>query len=448
MQLLAVLEEKRKALETERSELISKADSSKDFGAPVAEGSDITIRDRIAQIDGELPGVVRDRDFAASEQNRIKTAAVAYTEGDPSSELKEGLITAVQHGRSMLALPSNQFLGSKEYQNWAAQAMPNGRVPSDSEHVVSPKIGIEGSAIGWMRQGAELVTGGSATSQGALMVNDRLPIVDNFYQRPITLLDLFAQGTTDADIVEYVRLTSYTKGAASVPEATHIELSDEAGGGVSHKPWAQMALAKITEAVVTIAVGIPATRRALTNPGQMRQLIDDALRYDLKLETERQAVEGTGSGAGEFEGFATVAGTLDQSFDTSIVMTLRRAITKVRLEGRTNPNGIAMYPTDVDDLYAEALTSTAPGMASILLQLANGTLHGKPIVESEAIDAGSAWVADFKKAFLLDREQATIQATSGYMDFFMRNLVAILGELRAVYGVVRPKAFCEVDLGS
>lgn len=300
----------------------------------------------------------------------------------------------------------------------------------------------------WLRKGAEVITGGSQTSQGALMVNDRLPIVDNFTQRPIALLDLFATGTTDADVVEYVRRTSYTPGAKSVPEATHIDAADETPANASHKPWAQMALAKITEAVITIAVGIPATRRALTNPGQMRQLIDDDLRYDLKLETERQAVEGAGSGDEEFEGFATVANTQDQAFDTNIVLTLRKAITKVRINGRATANGIAMYPTDIDRLYEEALTSTAPGMAAILIQLANGTLHGKPLVESEAIAEGSPWVADFKKAFLLDREQATIQATTGYMDFFMRNLVAILGEQRAVFGVVRPQAFCNVDLGS
>jgi HK97 family phage major capsid protein len=446
--LLAVLEDKRQKLEDERSELIQKAEVTKDFGTLVADGSEKTIRERVAEIDGELPDVVRDRDLAAAERKRIVTAAVAYTEGDSSGELKEGLMTALGQGRQMIALPSQQFLGATEWNDYLAKIAPGGRQITDSVAIESPKIPIEGSSLTWLRKGAEVITGGSSTSQGALMVNDRLPIVDAFYQRPITLLDLFATGTTDADVVEYVRLTSYTNGAASVPEATHIDGTDESPSMASHKPWAQMALAKITEAVVTIAVGIPATRRALTNPGQMRQLIDDALRYDLKLEVERQAVEGTGSGDEEFEGFATVSNTQDQAFDTNIVLTLRKAITKVRINGRTTANGIAMNPTDVDDLYAEALTSEAPGMAAILLQLANGTLHGKPIVESEAIDAGSAWAADFKKAFLLDREQATIQATSGYMDFFMRNLVAILGEQRAVFGVVRPKAFCQVDLGS
>lgn len=431
--LLAVLEDKRQALEAERAELMTKAE---------AAGSFDDVRERIEEIDTELPAVVADRDRAAAEKKRIISAPVAYTEG------KEGPITPAQEQfTAWPAAPSQQFLGSAEWTDYMARIAPGGRDLSPKVRVESPKVPLVGSPLAWMRKGAEVITGSSATSAGATVVPDRLSLVDQFYQRPITLLDLLTSGTTDSDIVEYVRVTSFTGAAASVKEATHIDLADEAGGGISHKPWAEMALAKVTEAVGTIAVGIPATKRALSDAGQMRTLIDSALRYDLQLETERQVIEGSGSDD-EFEGIDTVGGTQDQTFNTSIVYTLRLAKTKVRTVGRAIPNGIVMNPTDLDLLYYECLTSTAPGMAAILTELAAGRIHGLPLVESEAVTAGSAWVADWRKAFLWDRQQASIQATDGYMDFFMRNMVAILAELRAAFGVIRPAAFVEAVIES
>lgn len=36
--------------------------------------------------------------------------------------------------------------------------------------------------------------------------------------------------------------------------------------------------------------------------------------------------------------------------------------------------------------------------------------------------------------------------TDSHLDFFVRNLVAILAEMRAAFGVVQPNAFVEIDL--
>jgi HK97 family phage major capsid protein len=67
-------------------------------------------------------------------------------------------------------------------------------------------------------------------------------------------------------------------------------------------------------------------------------------------------------------------------------------------------------------------------------------------VESEAQPAGAGWVGDWRKAVLWDREQAMISMSDSHDDFFTRNLVAILGELRAAWGIIRPQAFVELDL--
>jgi HK97 family phage major capsid protein len=68
------------------------------------------------------------------------------------------------------------------------------------------------------------------------------------------------------------------------------------------------------------------------------------------------------------------------------------------------------------------------------------------VVESENKTAGYAIVADWRLAALWDRQQATISMSNSHSDFFIRNLVAILAEMRAAFGVIRPAAFIEVDL--
>ena len=75
------------------------------------------------------------------------------------------------------------------------------------------------------------------------------------------------------------------------------------------------------------------------------------------------------------------------------------------------------------------------------------TLWGLPVVESEAVPAGVGYVGDWTKAVLWNREQSH-HHDHGFStrDFFIRNLVAILAEMRAAFGVLQPSAFVEIDL--
>jgi hypothetical protein len=59
---------------------------------------------------------------------------------------------------------------------------------------------------------------------------------------------------------------------------------------------------------------------------------------------------------------------------------------------------------------------------------------------------GVAVVADWRLAVLWDRMRVSISVSNQHSDFFIRNLIAILAEMRAAFGVLRPAAFIEVDL--
>jgi HK97 family phage major capsid protein len=335
-----------------------------------------------------------------------------------------------------------QFTDSAEYKALLATA-PSGTFGA-KQRVQSGLAGFK-----------SLVTGVSDTSAGAFVTNDQLGLQVGLdvFQRPLRLRDVVTSGTTTSDTVEYVRMTSITNNAAPVAEATTSAaptapgsagaLVNAAGGG--YKPESALAAARVTAPVRTIAHWIPITKRALSDAAQVRTLIDAFLRYGLEEELEDQMVSGDGTGE-NFEGVGNVSGVQAQTWDTNALVTLRKAKTKVRTVGRSVPNAYLLNPADVEtiDLLQDNEGRfyfggpSGVGTASML--------WGLPVIETEAVPAGTGYVGDWRKSILWDREQATIQMTDSHLDFFVRNLVAILAEMRAAFGVIQPNAFVEVDL--
>jgi HK97 family phage major capsid protein len=300
-----------------------------------------------------------------------------------------------------------------------------------------------------------LVTGASDTSAGAFLPGDDLGLQVGLepFQRPLTLRDLVTSGTTQSDSIEYVRVTSITNNAAPVAEATTAgpqtvsgaALVNAVGGG--YKPESGLAVARVTTPVRTIAHWIPVTKRALSDAAQMITLIDNFLEYGLEEELEDQMIAGDNTGE-NFEGLGNVSGVQAQAWDTNLLTTLRKAKTKVRVTGRSVPNGYVMNPADVEalDLLTDNENRYYFGGPSGSGMPGTQPLWNLPVVESEAVPAGTAYVGDWKKAILWDRQQSTITTTDSHSDFFVRNLVAILAEMRAAFGVIQPSAFVEIDL--
>ena len=343
-----------------------------------------------------------------------------------------------ERGKSL----GEQFTNSAEYKGLLAQA-PNG-VFGKQQRVQSEMVGFK-----------SLVTGGSDTSGGAFVTNDwrGLQVGTDVFQRPLRMRDVVTPGTTTSDTVEYVRVTSVTNNAAPVAEATTADaptapesagaLINAAGGG--YKPESGIALAKITTPVKTIAHWMPVTKRALSDAAQIRTLIDAFLRYGLEEELEDQMIQGDNTGE-NFEGLATVSGVQAQAWDTDSLTTTRKAKTKVRTVGRSVANAYLLNPADLETLDLLQDNEARYYFGGPSATGGSGTLWGVPVIETEAVPAGTGYVGDFRKAILWDREQATIQMTDSHLDFFVRNLVAILAEMRAAFGVLQPNAFVEIDL--
>jgi HK97 family phage major capsid protein len=408
-----------------------------------------------------------DRDLTGEERAQVETHLKVATEGKKRlkdqkdlrgqlSDLSDGIgldepgdnpvpdvdgynaLSGGKNGSGKRKGLGEAFIQSAEFKALMA-SVPNGRF-GEKARVQSQPYGVK-----------DLLTGvNRTTSAGALLTPQQLGLQDPFYQRPLTIRQLVTAGTTETDTIEYVKLVSVTNNAAPVAEAVSSAVIDgteitTVEGGL--KPESGMVFEKSTTNVKTIAHWIPATKRALSDAGQVRTLIDAFLIYGLDEELEDQMVSGNGAGEnllgiGATSGVQTQAapGVGENHFDTT-----RKARTKVRLGGRSVPTAYVFNPSDWQtiDLLRDGndrFYGAGPfGMSTPML-------WGLPVVESEAIPAGTAYVGDWTKAVLWDREQASIQVTDSHADFFIRNLVAILAELRAAFGILRPSAFVKITL--
>lgn len=409
----------------------------------------VLLKAREVAADAEKAG----RDFTADERQQINgwlteakslrekikqaegDAELLKTIADLGVDMPDGGVQAgpvVTGGAGKGKSIGEQFLAAPEYQGWLKQIAPDGRIPDSMKGLRSPTIGYK-----------DLLTGASDTSAGALVYSDQTSIIVPYGRRPLTLMDIITVGTTDSDTVEYVRVTAETNNAAPVAEATAT------GGSSGVKPESAMTLERVTEPVKTLAHWIPATKRALSDAGQLRTLIDNFLRNGLMEEFEDQAITGSGSGE-NFTGLDTVSGTQDQAWDTNILVTTRKARTKVRTVGRATPTAYLLHPTDWETIQLTRDESGGAGTGGFLFGGPAGlqapTLWGLPVVECEAVPQGYGWVGDFRQMVYWSRSQASVQVSDSHSDFFIRNLVAILAEQRAALGILKPNAFVEMDL--
>lgn len=358
--------------------------------------------------------------------------------GEDPEQLKERRGEQPRKGRKTAG---GTFIDSPEYKSLLA-GVPNGHF-SEKMRVQSAPMELAGGMKDLF------YSGNRDESAGYLVENDSRGLLDPFYERPLSVRQLFTSGSTTSDTIDYVRLVSVTNNAAVVPEARSadpidgVTVTDVLGG---LKPQSGFEFDRDQTTVKTIAHWIPATKRALSDAAQIRSMIDTFLRYGLEEAFEDELLTGTGAGE-HFLGLYNQPGIQTQAAGAGqdILDVTRMSRTKVRIGGRARPTAYVFNPIDwekVDLLRNDNGDFYGGGPFS----LSTMRLWGLPVVESEAVTPGTAWVAAWNWGVIYDREQASVQATDSHADFFVRNLVAILAEMRAAFAVLRPAAFVRITL--
>lgn len=336
-----------------------------------------------------------------------------------------------------------RFVNSPEFSTWMKQVAPSGRVP-DSGGLVSPPVAMPALLKSLLGR-KELITGLSDASAGGFVETDYTRLLAEIGRHPLVLRDLIDVRTTTSDLVHFVRQTVQVTQATTVPEANVTEYSGATGEISGEKPEGILRWTPVTTPVKTIAVWIPATRRALSDVAQLRGLIDSELRADCDEELESQMM--TGNNIGEnFQGVLNTPGVLTQAFNTDMLVTIRQAKTTLAVTGRERmPTGIVMHPND-----AEALDLLRDGNNNFYF---GGPIDGGvqrvwrvPVIESVFMTEGQSVMGNWRRATLWDREDSTIRVSDSHEDFFIRNMIAILCELRAAWALIRPPSFIIIDL--
>ena len=337
------------------------------------------------------------------------------------------------------------FVESPGYTEFLGRFAPNGVIPNATKGIQSNPFSIDSKA---------LLTGASATSAGAAVRNDLYaPITDLVGDRELRVRNLVTAGTTESDTVEYVRVTAKTNAAAGAAEATTAAaptqdgstgpLVQAAGGG--YKAESSLALEVVSTSVKTIAHWIPITKRAASDAGQVRTMVDNFLQYGLNEEIDDQILTGSGSG----ENFTGILNSSPQTVGSAgtDIDAIVDAIAAIRVTGRRQPNALVIHPSD---WYSAGFLTAKDSQGNYLVGDPRASvdqlnqLWGLQVVVTEAQTQNTALVGDFRQAVLWEREGVNVMVSDQHADFFTRNLLAILAETRAAFGVLDPQAFCTV----
>ena len=399
----------------------------------ICETAEAETRDFTAEERGKVAGFLEEAkrlkgELKAAEGDVALRAALAEFAG-------EGEAVQADPGRAAVKGTFGQrFIESPEIRDWLKRVAVDGRIPEKAA-ITSPAVGFK-----------TLITGADDESAGAFVQTDYTGIYEPLGRYPTTVLDLVARRSTTSDLVEYVRQTTKVQQAAPTAEANVTTYAGATGEVSGEKPEGATAFEKVQEAVKTVAVWIPATRRALSDASQIRGIIDQELRDDLFEELEDQILNGNGVGE-NFTGLVNTANVLTQAWDTDLLTTSRRAITTLQVTGLSRPTAWVIHPSDWESFELLQDGGDRYYWGGPLAQ-GQYRLWNVPVVLSQSVDEGTAILGDWRKAILWDREQANIQVSNSHEDFFIRNMVAILAEMRAAFGVIRPTGFVIVDLES
>jgi HK97 family phage major capsid protein len=334
-----------------------------------------------------------------------------------------------------------------QYQGWSKAIVSGGFVSEKARIPDSPSFTLRTPM-----HSKAVVTGLSDTSGGAFIRNEDSGVYQPLGYVPSTLRELVQVRQTQTDAVDYVSQTTKITQAAAVAEATSAAaptvvttatgeplvytstVTPNAGGG--YKPEGALTFARVSAAVETIAAWLPVTKRAMADAAQLRGIINQELREALDEKLEYQMFEGSGSSP-ELVGVKNTSGILTQAFGTDLLTTSRKAITNLVTNGNEYPTAFVLSPADWEGLEL-ALFAAAPYLPY------QKTLWRVPVVEYYGLTAKTGYLANWRKAVLWDREQASISISDSHADFFIRNLLAVLGEVRAAFGIIKPKAFVKI----
>lgn len=319
-----------------------------------------------------------------------------------------------------LAAPANMSLGNKFIEQDGFKAMGDTGQKSFAMQVKAAIVNATGS-------------------DQPLVQADRDPGIYTTPNRIMRLRNIIPSSTTDSNLCEFTRESSFTNAAAGQGTGTSPETFENVA-----KAESSMAFALVQEPVVTLAHFIPASKQVLSDSAGLAAHIDGRLLYGLMLKEETESLVGTGGGH-QLNGLVTLATSWAPSMSpqsTNNLDIIRDAIRQAQVS-EYQPDFLVLNPLDwfnietqkvnagTDDRYIVGDPNRALGP----------NLWGMPVVVSNSITAGTFLLGNSMSAEYKDREQSQILVSMEHSDNFTKNMVTVLAEERVALLCYRTEAF-------
>lgn len=324
------------------------------------------------------------------------------------------------------------FVKSEQFRNYLANRMPKaGSLPMEVKDVFGGVIAVT----------REMVEAKAVPDVSELITPQRLAeVVRTDERRPLRMRDVLNVSQTNSTSVEYLVISGYTPAADFVAEQ-------------GLKPEAAITFDKASAPVRTLAVTMPVTEQMLQDAPQIQGIIDNEMRFDLDQVVDLNVLWGAGTGE-QFLGIFNTPGIQDATAlargeaEDTLIDKVRRAMTEVRL-AYLEPGAVAVHPYEwermvlekgTDNRYVWAVITTEQGMRIWGLRVVETVAMKNPANAQRRILVG-----DFQRgATLWDRQQTQV-AVGWVDDQFRRNMRTVRAEMRAAFGVKRPKAFAWIE---
>lgn len=381
------------------------------------------------------------RKSAVAEGVDFSKNADAFEKIDLASKSYDALrdeIAGLEARRSRLVEMAGDAPASAKAQAEIARSMGEAFTKSDAYKMARERIAASNNLPVGTTDSVKVADRGEVktlfqitSTHASLPVEDRTSLIVAKPLAGLDFLSMIASATTDSDLVEWVEETTYTNNAAETAET-------------SSAPESAVAFTVRSAAVKEIPHFIPVTRRALADVAYVESWINNRLVDGIRRRLQTQVLSGDGSGE-NFTGIYNTSGigSIDRStLSVTMLDGLHKAITNIRVNAFQEPDFIGIHPEDYEALR---LTREGSGTGQYLFGAPNlqgpATLWGVPMVVHSAFTSGAPLVGVGREATLWVREGVSVSASDSHSTYFVDRKVALLGTMRAAFGVTQPKAF-------
>ena len=247
--------------------------------------------------------------------------------------------------------------------------------------------------------------------------------------RPIQVLDIIPSGTTDEAAYVYMEETLRDHQAAELVE----------GGSYSEDGYE---LIDRTSNVRKIGTAIPVTDEQLEDVAGIQAYLNNRLTFGLRQRVDGQVLNGDGTPP-NLEGINNHAGIQTQARGADPVPdAVHKAMTKVRVTGRSFPNNIILHPNDWQEVR---LLRTADGIYiwGSPSEAGEARMWGLPVVQADSQAEGTGLVGDFMFCQIFERRGIEVEV--GFVGSqFNQGKRTIRADLRLAFAIFRGAAFCTV----